>query len=164
MKTGLKQYTNNENKNNKNVKKAENKFKQYKYTSGWVALAIISIVYVVISLIGIYVTKLVWYNSLSIASGVCFCLNVFWLISRQKFNLKIRWTILKYYRKLKLDNIVFFGSQNKEDFAYNHVENEEEFSEFLDEKIQRSKIAFWLSFTFYGLLLVAFIFVAIFVK
>lgn len=164
MKTGLTKYNNKNEFNSKKFKSEENKFSQYKFTSGWITLIMITIIFIAVSLIGIYVTKLIWHHSLSIAAAVSFCLNVFWLISRQKFNLKIRWTFLKYYRKLKLDNIIFLGSQTKEDFAYNHVDSEEEFSEFLDEKIKRSKLAFWISFIFYTIVLIVFIFVTIFVK
>ena len=136
----------------KNINK---NFANYKYHTGWLNFIFFILIFILIIIVSFFGAHLSLLNAFIIASVVCFCLNIFWFINRQKVFYNGKWKILTFIKKVKLDLFLFpcLPSQ-KENYGFFNVDSLADYELYFDEKIKKSKIAFLFSFCFFTIVLV----------
>lgn len=151
LKQGYHTYNSNNSKSNsKNLD-----ISSYKYPKGYLPAAFIFLVCVILLIVCFVPLKKQWYDALLISFGISFCLECFWLIFRQNFGLSTKYGI----RNIK-DQIVFKKKLlNKNllnsDNAQNNVQNLEDYIIFSKTRTKKTRLVFWISFGFHGIVLLA---------
>lgn len=133
-----------------------------KYHSGIIPLIFYLIIFIAVSLLTIFALKKAWYDGLMIASVISFSLNIFWLISRQKIGMKLKFEIKKISKKIKFDYILF-NNPNDKKYVENNIDTFEDYEEYFDNKVKYTKLYFWISFILHLGLLISFIIISILV-
>lgn len=105
-----------------------------------------------------------WQDGLWISSGITLCLNFFWLIGRQNFNINVRYGMKRISHKLRFDYFKLNEPRNDDDYSINRVTNINEYKDYLNERTLRTKLLFWISFGLHSGLFVIATIIALLVK
>lgn len=168
-----------EDSNENNINK-ENK-KINKYPKGYLYVFFISIITITIFLLCFLIKRPVdvepngddikivygnmsWSNSLSIAFGVGFFLNIMWLISRQLLSLRSKFTGKKMW-----DYFTFKPIRERRNFvirswAINDVKNFSEYEQYCLIKKKTTAKVFYISISIYTILFIVSIILSVTVK
>lgn len=132
-----------------------------KYPNGLFPFVLLLLLWVSISLIGIFATKLYWTDALSISSSITLILNIVWWILRQNFNSRTRYSMKVYGEKLKLNRLKITEPFNNNDYAINRVENHDEYKEYITERTKRSSLFFFISLAVHLCLFIIFLIIVL---
>lgn len=153
LKQGYHTYNSNSGSAKSNPKNLD--ISSYKYPKGYLPAIFIMLVCIVLLIVCFVLLKKQWYDALLISFGISFCLECFWLIFRQNFGLQTKYGIRnikdQIIFKKKLINKNILNSDN----AQNNVQNFEDYILFTKIRTKRSRLVFWLSFGFHGIVLLS---------
>lgn len=158
----------------KNHSSSKLKITDYRYPKGYLPVISILIVEIVILLVGFLVSSktqyegengpvtvelLRWYEVVLIAFVVGFCLQLVWLILRQRFGLQSKYNLSKWKDQLTLKTYRDKKNLVNYDLAANNIKSYEEYVAFCEKRHLTSRLIFWISFGIQGLLMLTFIIV-----
>lgn len=146
-------HTYNSNSANARSKPKNLDISSYKYPKGYLPAIFIMLVCIVLLIVCFVPLKKQWYDALLISFGISFCLECFWLIFRQNFGLQTKYGIRNIKDQIILKKKLISKNILNSDNAQNNIQNFEDYILFTKIRTKRSRLVFWLSFGFHGIVL-----------
>ncbi|MEF9985147.1 MAG: hypothetical protein RSA87_01370 [Malacoplasma sp.] len=132
-----------------------------KYPNGLFPFIFLLVVWAVISVIAIFVSQRNWKDALSISSSITFILNIVWWILRQNFNSRTRYSLRVYGEKLRINRLKITEPFNNPEYAINKIDDHESYKEYLNERVKRTSLFFWISLAVHFVLFIIFLIIVL---
>lgn len=158
LKLGISRYTLSTTLNSK-TKNVE--INHGKYPNGIFPFIFLLLLWLIISIVGLFASKLYWADALSISSSITLLLNIVWWILRQNFNSRTRYSIKIYGEKLKLNRLKITEPFNNNDYAVNRIEDHDSYKDYITERTKRTSIFFFISIAIHFCLFIIFLIIVL---
>lgn len=158
LKLGISRYTLSTTFKTKNN---NNEINYGKYPNGVFPFIFILLLWVIISIIGIFASKLYWTDALSISSSITLLMNIIWWILRQNFNSRTRYSMKIYGEKLRLNRLKVTEPFNNDEYAINRVDSHDSYKEYIIERTKRTSLFFFISIIVHFCLFIIFLIIVL---